>query len=102
MGREGPGLKEMRTCGLDSSVLGLYTELAGRGARKVRDPPDLTQAYSAIASGEDAAFTHTQLLPGAKEHAGRKRGSRSRPRVRAPALVAPLVARALSFCALRR
>ena len=81
---------------------GLIYKLAGRGARKVPDPPDLTRAYSAIASGEDAAFTHTQLLPGAKDHAGRKRGSRSPPRVRAPALVAPLVARALGFCAWRR
>lgn len=32
LGREAPGLGEMKTCGLDSSELGLYTELAGRGA----------------------------------------------------------------------
>ena len=60
---------------------GLIYKLAGRGARKVPDPPDLTRAYSAIASGEDAAFTHTQLLPGAKdrEAAGARRGSAPLP-----------------------
>lgn len=102
MGREGPGLRERKTCGLDSPVLGLYTELEGRGAGKVHDPPDLTQASSAKASGEDAVFTHTQLLPGAAE---RKKSSREEPRRRgdwprvcAPALVAPLAAGALSLC----
>lgn len=63
-------------------VLGLYTELAGRGAGKVHDPPDLTQASSAKASREDAVLTHTQLLPGVVE---RKRSEGRNPGSEEPA-----------------
>lgn len=82
MEREGSGLREVKTCGLDSSVLGLYIELQGRGNGKVPDPPDLTQASSAKTSGEDAVFTHTQLLHGAVE---RKRSCSEELRQQEPA-----------------
>lgn len=59
-----------------------YIQSSQGGEPGVHDPPDLTQAPSAKVSGEDADFTHTQLLPGAGE---RKRSHREEPRQRGAA-----------------
>lgn len=59
-------------------ALGLYAELAGRWAAKVRDPPDLTEASSSNVSGEDAVLTHTQLAQAPRERKDPGGGTRQR------------------------